>query len=172
MHNDKGIVRRVDELGRVVIPKEIRHSLKIENGNMLEFFCDNEGRLELKKFEPVRELCDFGAKILFSLRGYVDCGFLLCDTQKVVVVQNFSKKESLGKKLESNLLQKLKTNDQFFECEHPLDASFDQNSFVFPLKVMGDVLGCLIVLSKQKLSQQVIASTNTVLTILCDYLDE
>ena len=49
MHNEKGFVRRVDELGRVVIPKELRFALKIETGTMLEFFCENNKELHLQE---------------------------------------------------------------------------------------------------------------------------
>ena len=54
-----GIVRRIDDLGRVVIPKEIRRTLRIREGDPLEIFTDNEGQVILKKYSPVGELSSF-----------------------------------------------------------------------------------------------------------------
>jgi len=54
-----GIVRRIDDLGRVVIPKEIRRTLRIREGDPLEIFTDREGEVILKKYSPIGELGDF-----------------------------------------------------------------------------------------------------------------
>ena len=92
MHNEKGFVRRVDELGRVVIPKELRFALKIETGTMLEFFCENNKELHLCKYEPLRQISDLGENCLHALKGH-DCGILLCDSASVIAVQNLPKKD-------------------------------------------------------------------------------
>ena len=57
-----GIVRRIDELGRVVIPKEIRRTLRIREGDPLEIFTDREGEVILKKYSPIGELGDFAMR--------------------------------------------------------------------------------------------------------------
>jgi len=57
-----GIVRRIDDLGRVVIPKEIRRTLRIREGDPLEIFTDREGEVILKKYSPIGELSDFAAQ--------------------------------------------------------------------------------------------------------------
>jgi len=54
-----GIVRRIDDLGRVVIPKEIRRTLKIREGDPLEIYTDNEGEVILKKYSPIGEMVAF-----------------------------------------------------------------------------------------------------------------
>lgn len=171
MQNEKGFVRRLDELGRVVIPKELRHSLKIENGNLLEFFYTSQG-LKISKYEPVRELGDFGSKMLYSLRGYTDFGLLLCDTQRVVCVQNFSKKDTMGKRLTLQVLAQLKQAGESFEAKAPLDVKLNENNLVFPIKVLGDLFGCLIVTTKNSNFDEVFVAAKTVVQILCDYLDE
>ena len=61
-----GIVRRIDDLGRVVIPKEIRRTLRIKEGTPLEIFTDREGEIILKKYSPIGELSTFA-------REYADC---------------------------------------------------------------------------------------------------
>ena len=172
MQNNKGFVRRLDELGRVVIPKEIRKSLKIENGNLIEFFYTTNNELKLCKFEPVRELSDFGSKILYSMRKYADFGFLLCDMQQVVAVQNFSKKDSFGKKLDAKFLEELKTKTSTFEFGSPIDANLYQKNLIFPIIVMGDCVGCLIVTTNLPNFVTIFEATKTLVQIFCDYLCE
>ena len=56
-----GVVRRIDDLGRVVIPKEIRKTLRIKEGEPLEIFTDREGQIILKKYSPIGELSEFAS---------------------------------------------------------------------------------------------------------------
>ena len=67
-----GIVRRIDDLGRVVIPKEIRRTMRIREGDPLEIFTDKDGELIFKKYSPIGELSDFAAQICDSLRRSTD----------------------------------------------------------------------------------------------------
>ena len=62
-----GIVRRIDDLGRVVIPKEIRRTLRIREGDPLEIFTDREGEVILKKYSPIGELNEFANEYCESL---------------------------------------------------------------------------------------------------------
>ena len=71
-----GIVRRIDELGRVVIPKEIRRTLRIREGDPLEIFTDREGEVILKKYSPIGELGEFARQFAESLNkslGHIAC---------------------------------------------------------------------------------------------------
>ena len=61
-----GIVRRIDDLGRVVIPKEIRRTMRIREGDPLEIFTDKDGEVIFKKYSPIGELSDFAAQICDS----------------------------------------------------------------------------------------------------------
>ena len=63
-----GIVRRIDELGRIVVPKEIRRTLRIREGDPLEVYTDREGEIILKKYSPVGEISNYAtqyAKVCF-----------------------------------------------------------------------------------------------------------
>lgn len=168
MDNNKGLIRRLDELGRVVIPKEIRHSLKIENGNLLEFFYTQEKGLCVQKIEPIREIGDFGEKIMYALREYPSIGFLLCDMQKIVVAQNCSKKDNVGKKLSSALIEKLKHTKKTFEYQQNEDEKF----LIFPIICQGDVVGGVLVNKKTPIGEDVSGAVKLVARILGDYLDE
>jgi len=94
-----GIVRRIDDLGRVVIPKEIRRTLRIREGDPLEIFTDREGEVILKKYSPIGELSDFAAQYAESLHktsGHITC---ISDRDTIIAVSGASKKEFLEKAL-------------------------------------------------------------------------
>lgn len=98
-----GIVRRIDDLGRVVIPKEIRRTLRIREGDPLEIFTDKEGEVILKKYSPIGELGDFASQYAESLHktsGHITC---ITDRDTIIAVSGASKKEFLEKSLSSDL---------------------------------------------------------------------
>lgn len=90
-----GIVRRIDDLGRVVIPKEIRRTLRIREGDPLEIFVDGEGEVVLKKYSPIGELGDFAREYAASL--YEALGHIVCiaDRDTIIAVSGAPKKEFL-----------------------------------------------------------------------------
>lgn len=92
-----GIVRRIDDLGRVVIPKEIRRTLRIREGDPLEIFVDREGEVILKKYSPISELGDFAKEYADSLHealGHISC---IADRDTIIAVSGAPKKEMLNK---------------------------------------------------------------------------
>jgi AbrB family transcriptional regulator (stage V sporulation protein T) len=92
-----GIVRRIDDLGRVVIPKEIRRTLRIREGDPLEIFVDREGEVILKKYSPIGELGDFAKEYADSLHeavGHIAC---IADRDNIIAVAGAPKKEFLNK---------------------------------------------------------------------------
>ena len=87
-----GIVRRIDELGRVVVPKEIRRTLRIREGDPLEIFTDREGEIILKKYSPIGELGMFAqqyAETLAQTSGHTVC---ITDRDQVIAVAGGSQK--------------------------------------------------------------------------------
>lgn len=92
-----GIVRRIDDLGRVVIPKEIRRTLRIREGDPLEIFVDRDGEVILKKYSPIGELGDFAkeyADSLYEATGHIA---LIADRDNIIAVAGAPKKEFLSK---------------------------------------------------------------------------
>ena len=94
-----GIVRRIDELGRVVIPKEIRRTLRIREGDPLEIFTDREGEVILKKYSPIGELGDFAKEYAESLHLALGHTALICDKDNIIAVAGASRRELLDKPL-------------------------------------------------------------------------
>ena len=78
-----GIVRRIDDLGRVVIPKEIRRTLRIKEGDPLEIFTDREGEVILKKYSQVGELGKFAAEFAESLAQTSGHGVCITDRDQI-----------------------------------------------------------------------------------------
>lgn len=98
-----GIVRRIDDLGRVVIPKEIRRTLRIREGDPLEIFTDREGEVILKKYSPIGELSDFAAQYADSLHktsGHITC---ISDRDTIIAVSGASKKDFLEKSVSTDV---------------------------------------------------------------------
>ena len=79
-----GIVRRIDDLGRVVVPKEIRRTLRIREGDPLEIFTDKEGEIILKKYSPIGELSAFARQYAESLSHMLGCLAGICDMDQVI----------------------------------------------------------------------------------------
>ena len=98
-----GVVRRIDDLGRVVIPKEIRKTLRIKEGDPLEIFTDKEGEVILKKYSALGELTEFGtgyAETLAKTTGHIAC---ITDKDTVIAVSGGAKKELLEQNISTEL---------------------------------------------------------------------
>ncbi len=108
-----GIVRRIDDLGRVVVPKEIRRTLRIREGEPLEIFTDQEGEIILKKYSPIGELSAFAAQYAKSLSETT--GYLVCITDKdrIVAASGSRKKDFEGKAISKELEDRIEERDNW-----------------------------------------------------------
>ena len=100
-----GIVRRIDDLGRVVIPKEIRRTLRIRDGDPLEIFVDRDGEVILKKYSPIGELGEFAQEYADALNeslGHIAC---IADRDVIIAVSGAPKKEFVNRPLSSTVEQ-------------------------------------------------------------------
>ena len=96
-----GIVRRIDDLGRVVIPKEIRKTLRIKEGTPLEIFTDREGQIILKKYSPIGELNTFAAEYAEALVQTTGLTACITDRDQVVAACGSGSRELEGKEISS-----------------------------------------------------------------------
>ncbi|GAE47390.1 stage V sporulation protein T [Mesobacillus boroniphilus JCM 21738] len=104
-----GIVRRIDDLGRVVIPKEIRRTLRIREGDPLEIFVDRDGEVILKKYSPISELSDFAKEYAEALYDSLGNPVLICDRDTYIALAGGSKKDYLNKTSVNLLKRRWKT---------------------------------------------------------------
>lgn len=157
-----GIVRRIDDLGRVVIPKEIRRTLRIREGDPLEIFVDREGEVILKKYSPIAELGDFAKEYAESLHETTGHISMIADRDVVIAVAGGNKKEFLskpvGKLLERSLDER--TTIMMNEIEKPDDENLHviqsddreytiRSQVVAPIVTQGDPIGAVIIVSKE-----------------------
>ena len=94
-----GIVRRIDDLGRVVIPKEIRRTMRIREGDPLEIFTGSGGEVVFKKYSPVGELSDFAVSYAEALVKYCSASVIICDRDACIAAAGISKKEVLERRV-------------------------------------------------------------------------
>ncbi|EPZ37489.1 MULTISPECIES: stage V sporulation protein T [Anoxybacillus] len=151
-----GIVRRIDDLGRVVIPKEIRRTLRIREGDPLEIFVDRDGEVILKKYSPISELGDFAKEYAEALFDSLEQPVLICDRDVFIAVAGGSKKEYLNKSV-SELVEKVMEDRQSILHTEEKNVSFTQGheehmqSYVIaPIIAGGDPIGAVIIFSKDK----------------------
>lgn len=105
-----GIVRRIDDLGRVVIPKEIRRSLRIREGEPLEIFTNEEGGVVFQKYSPVGEFGSFTAQYAEALHKTAGFPVAICDLDNIIAAAGVPKKEYLEKPITAHLSGILETH--------------------------------------------------------------
>ena len=98
-----GIVRRIDDLGRVVIPKEIRRTLRLHEGVPMEIFTDREGEIILKKYSPVAEMGLFARQYAEALAQTSGRGVLITDREQVIAAAGAGYRELAGKNISKEL---------------------------------------------------------------------
>ncbi|AJY77644.1 stage V sporulation protein T [Paenibacillus beijingensis] len=150
-----GIVRRIDDLGRVVIPKEIRRTLRIREGDPLEIFVDRDGEVILKKYSPIGELGDFAKEYAESLNESTGHITMISDRDAIIAVAGASKKEymdkPIGSLLESCMENRKAVLETGGEYEIVKNAPETFSSIVAaPIIAGGDPIGTVILLSKEE----------------------
>ena len=98
-----GIVRRIDDLGRVVIPKEIRRTMRIREGDPLEIFTEKDGEVIFKKYSPIGELGDFAVTYADTLSKTAGKGILITDRDNIIAVSGLPKKELMEKRVSRDI---------------------------------------------------------------------
>lgn len=148
-----GIVRRIDDLGRVVIPKEIRRTMRIREGDPLEIFTDKDGELIFKKYSPIGELTDFASQICDSLRRSTDGIAAVCDRDSIIAVAGGGRKELLDKPISSQLSEIMDNRSAYRHTSGgssmPVSLSDDKYclSVAAPVISEGDIMGCVMFVS-------------------------
>lgn len=164
-----GIVRRIDDLGRVVIPKEIRRTLRIREGDPLEIFVDREGEVILKKYSPISELGHFAQEYAESLFDSLKVPVLICDRDDVIAVAGESKKDYLNKMIGSDVTKAIENRSPLLKSETESvelleGKEIELNSYcLHPIIANGDSIGCVILFTTdgQKLTETEAKVTET-----------
>ena len=148
-----GIVRRIDDLGRVVIPKEIRRTMRIREGDPLEIYTESDGTVIFKKYSPIGELSEFAGQYAESLAKTTGLGCCISDKDTIIAVSGLPKKELADKKLSSDAEKIMYTKTGFIASKDGRDvAVIDGNDnykagVIAPIVFEGDSIGTVMILS-------------------------
>ncbi|MBQ8140802.1 MAG: AbrB/MazE/SpoVT family DNA-binding domain-containing protein [Clostridia bacterium] len=149
-----GIVRRIDDLGRVVIPKEIRRTMRIREGDPLEIYTDREGEVIFKKYSPIGELASFATQYAETLHKTCNMSVIISDRDAVIACAGVSKKEYTDKPLSDSVENIIESRNMYVwrEGSEKLPVISDGGShFVscaMPIISEGDVIGCVVSLAE------------------------
>ncbi|MBR1747065.1 MAG: AbrB/MazE/SpoVT family DNA-binding domain-containing protein [Clostridia bacterium] len=146
-----GIVRRVDELGRVVIPKELRRTMRIKEGEEMEVFVAPDDTLVLKKYSAVREYADVVAQYVEVIAEYAPVPCLICDVDCVVAgTDKDVKGKRISAALERRLVDRKSVRLSGREAFSPTpDSETPTEIAVSPVVVKGDVLGGVVLYGRR-----------------------
>lgn len=152
-----GIVRRIDDLGRVVIPKEIRRTMRIREGDPLEIFTDREGEIILKKYSPMGELSTFAKEFTDSIALVVGCTVCIADPDQIIAVSGNGRKELQEQRISKQMEQVMAERTQIRvtageKNQIPITEGIEEtpyeNQIVIPIICAGDAIGAVILLDR------------------------
>ena len=152
-----GIVRRIDDLGRIVVPKEIRKVLRIREGDPLEIFTGKEGEIVLKKYSPMADLTSFAQQYAEAISQSLGLPVAITDRDTVIAVAGMPRKELLGKELHRELESVI--NDRRSIVARRGDAKFIHlvaddmecdGQVVQTIISEGDAVGAVVVIVKDR----------------------
>ncbi len=152
-----GIVRRIDDLGRVVIPKEIRRTMRIREGDPLEIYTDTDGEVIFKKYSPIGELGPYTKQYVDVLGRTTGVPVVICDRDHVIAVSGMPKKDMVGKRI-SPLLESYMERRNTYVFGQDKDNLIVSEDSPKPVSVMtpiiggGDVMGAVVLMSTDKMA--------------------
>ena len=142
-----GIVRRIDDLGRVVIPKEIRRTMHIREGEPLEIYTSADGEVIFKKYSPIGELGPLAEQYAEVLAKQLACPVLVCDRDHVIAAGGQGRKECMDQRI-SPPLEKIMDQRTPWAADKdslsPCEGAPQRVCCVHPILAAGDVIGAVV----------------------------
>lgn len=172
-----GIIRRIDDLGRVVIPKEIRKNLRIKEGDNLEIFVENE-EIIFKKFSMMNKINDLANELTDSIYTFMKHNILIMDTDIIVAISGPLKKELLNKNISDQLVESIKRRDKMIEGHFKeLNVTDDKTitcSYVInTILVNGEAVGLILILNEEeKLGESEMQMASIASSFMTKYLEQ
>lgn len=158
-----GIVRRIDDLGRVVVPKEIRRTLRIREGDPLEIFTDKDGGIVLKKYSPIGELSEYAKDFASAMESVLDHTVLICDKDSVISASGEHKKEYLSRPISKQLESVIEMRSTHMKNASEAGAAVPiyegedtaalYAEIIKPIICEGQTIGAVIILSRNASSR-------------------
>ena len=146
-----GIVRRIDDLGRVVIPKEIRRTMRIREGDPLEIFTASDGEVIFKKYSPIGELSEFAGQYTDVLYRATNLPVVITDRDHVIAVSGFPKRDFMDKHISIELEDLMENRENYVaspetKALYPLADKEKEAGLAFPIIGSGDVAGAVVLM--------------------------
>ena len=153
-----GIVRRIDDLGRIVIPKEIRRTLRIRESDPLEIFTDHEGSIILRKYSPIGDMGSFAKPYAESLAQVSGHMALIADRDQLIAAAGSGNKQLIGKTLSKEMEDKMNARETVCASRDDLQyvpvTEDETDSFchevMIPILAQGDIIGAVVLLSNDE----------------------
>ena len=173
-----GVVRRIDELGRIVIPKEIRRTLRIHEGENIEIYIDESENIVLKKYSVMKKLGDFAQSFTDSIYSFLKHTIIITDTDRIIAVSGDLKKEYLNCNISDILLSSIQRRENILEKhektlklkdDEEIECTYAMNSII----CHGDAVGLVIILSEdEKIAELEEKIAQIAAQFLSKYLEE
>lgn len=144
-----GIVRRIDDLGRIIIPKEIRRTLRLHEGDSMEIFINGEGEVIFKKYSDVESIQDHANSCASALFETVGHPVYITDRDRVVSICGYPKKNYLNKEIDSKIVEVIEKRKERFITEFDPENNYFTRIIV-PILMSGDIVGTVVVFSKEE----------------------
>ena len=146
-----GIVRRIDDLGRVVIPKEIRRTMRIREGDPLEIYTDADGEVIFKKYSPMGEMSEFTSQYADVLYRATNMPVIVTDRDHVISCTGLSKKDTIDRHITKELEDIMENRSSFVAGSDkgilmPVEGLDRNAAIAYPIVGSGDVSGAVILL--------------------------
>ncbi len=169
-----GIIRRIDDLGRIVIPKEIRRNLRLKNGENLEIFIDENENIILKKYNQIDKLKEFGQNIADAFSNITKNNLFITNTDTFIAASGH-KSNYIGKDISDDLISLIVSRGDI-KMEGAIKmtaAENEQGFFAFsPIIASGDVIGSVILLADQAIRDEELKLLKIISTFLARYIEE
>lgn len=172
-----GVIRRIDDLGRVVIPKEIRKNLRIKEGDNLEIFVQNE-EVILKKYSMMNKINDLAQELTDAIYTFMKHSIFITDTDTIVAGSGPLKKNYINKNISDFIVESIKRRDRMIENhfkelkftnEEPLTCSYVMTTIL----VNGEATGMILIISEdEKLGENEMQIASIVSSFMTKYLEQ
>lgn len=149
-----GIFRRIDELGRIVIPKEIRKNLKIREGDNIEIYINDQEEILLRKYSSLKNIKDFAQRFTDSISTLLKTNVIVTDKDHIIAASGSLKKDYMEKEISSDMLSFIERRVPILENHKKSiqiikNLEIDATYIIEPIIVEGDAIGLFIIVSEQ-----------------------
>ena len=148
-----GIVRRMDDLGRVVVPKELRRTMKISEGTPLEIFIDKDGSIIFRKYSPVGEMNESAKNMAECISAAGGIGTAVCDRDRIIATAGIPKKDLLDKPVSKQLDELMRRKKAFISSGEDTvlaaEGGLRTANAAFPISCAGDLCGMFLLIKDE-----------------------